>query len=112
MKFFRFEQIPCFCFRRGKRLKGHEIKALVENLSRYIPPINVEEVALGLEKRRFYRDIQEDVAMLEKSLRKIDTSSFLGKKFISRLKDSGFSGGISSNPLARFLFKIAIKLLR
>jgi len=103
MKFFRFEQIPCFCFRRGKRLKDHEIKALVENLSRYIPPIDVEEVVLGLEKRGFYRSIREDVAILEESLREFNTSGFLAKKFISRLKDSEFCGGISSNPLARFV---------
>jgi len=70
MSFFRVGQAPCFCFRRGKRLKNHEIRALVENLSRYIPPIDVEEVALGLEKQGFYRDVREDVAMPRKILRK------------------------------------------
>jgi len=111
MSFFRIGQAPCFCFRRGKRLKDHEIRALVENLSRYTPPVDVEEVTRALEKQGFYRGFREDIAIIDKVLRKVDTSSFLGKKLISKLKDPEFSID-TNNPLARFLFKTAIKLLR
>ena len=52
---FRLRWPPplCFCFRKGKGLRREEIKLLVENLKRYVPPINVEEVVSSLEEKGF-----------------------------------------------------------
>jgi len=61
-------------------LRNHgEIRSLVEKLARYIPSVDIEGAVLSLKKQGFYRAVRKDVAVLEKSLRDMDTS-FFGKK--------------------------------
>jgi hypothetical protein len=52
---FRTRTPPCFCFRRGKRLKKFEIKTLVENLIRFVPPTDINRVISALEKEGIYQ---------------------------------------------------------
>jgi len=55
MKNFRINLQPCFCFRRGKRLKDEEIKLLIEKLLRFVPPVNFEELFSSLKSKGIFK---------------------------------------------------------
>lgn len=58
---FRANNPSCFCFRRGKRLIIEEIRALIKNLARYTPSINIEDAASTLAREGIYQLYQQNL---------------------------------------------------
>jgi hypothetical protein len=58
----KFKSPPCLCFRKGKGLREDEIVALIEHLTKYLPPtIDAGNVAQDLKGTNFYRFVRGDL---------------------------------------------------